>query len=117
MKKILVIAPSSYPVLGPECIVNIKLLKTLTQTGEFEIDLISKKNKWSFYPSKELSKYNVRLRSINIIEVDNVVNIKTIWGHVKSWFKFGVIFKGAHWACQALPIALKMCNNNNDDYI
>lgn len=117
MKKVLVIAPSSYPVLGPECIVNIKLLKTLTQNGGFEIDLISKKNKWSFYPSKELSNYNVRLRSLNVIEVDNVINIRTIWGHIKSLFKFGVVFKGAHWASSALPIALKLCSNNKYDYI
>ena len=43
MKKILMIAPASYPVNGAEAIVNIKLLKALSDSGEFEIDLISKK--------------------------------------------------------------------------
>ena len=45
MKKILMIAPASYPVNGAEAIVNIKLLKALSDSGKFEIDLISKKNK------------------------------------------------------------------------
>lgn len=44
MKRILFIAPASFPVTGAENIVNIKLLQALSKSGDFEIDLVSKNN-------------------------------------------------------------------------
>lgn len=43
MKRILFIAPASFPVTGAENIVNIKLLQALSKSGDFEIDLVSKR--------------------------------------------------------------------------
>ena len=41
MKKILFIAPSCIPIVGSEAIVNIKLLKVLSQGG-VRIDVVSR---------------------------------------------------------------------------
>lgn len=117
MKRILMVAPSSFPVLDAEAIVNIKLLKTLTNSGDFQVDLISKENKWCNYPSSPILVHQVSLNSINVVSIDNVVNIDTIWGHIKCFFKFKVVFKGSHWAEKALPIAEKLCKANKYDYI
>lgn len=116
-KSILVIAPSSFPVNSAEAIVNIKLLRALTKCGKFEIDLVSKKHKWANYESKGLSEIGINLRSLNIVEVDNKINIKTIWQHFLCYFKFGVVYKGCHWAISALPVIKKLLNENNYDYI
>lgn len=116
-KKILVIAPSSYPVNGAEAIVNIKLLRALTKCGKFEIDLVSKKHKWGNYKSKELSELGINLRSLNVVEVDNKINIRTIWQNLLCFFKFGVVYKGCHWAVSALPVVKKLLKENNYDYI
>lgn len=117
MKKILFIAPDSYPINGAESIVNIKLLAVLSQSGEFQIDLISKNNKNKEYKSNSLKDLGVNLRSINIIEVDNKLSIKSIWGHLMSLVRFGVVFKGSHWAVKALDVAIELCKNNNYDYV
>ncbi len=117
MKKILMIAPASYPVNGAEAIVNIKLLKALSDSGEFEIDLISKKSKWENYASEPFENLGINLRSLNIVEVDNKINIKTIWQHFMAVILFGVVFKGCHWAVEALSIAKKLVEENKYDFI
>lgn len=117
MKKILLIAPSSYPVNGAEAIVNIKLLRALTKNGNFEIDLVSKKHKWADYKSDELSELGIKLRSLNIVEVDNKMNLKTIWQHLLSLLRFGVVYKGSHWAVAALPIVKRLLKENEYDYV
>ena len=117
MKKILVVAPSSYPVFGAEAIVNIKLLKALSKSHDFGIDLISKKSKWSDYPSDTLEDLGVKLNSISIEEVGNNISLKTVWLHIKSLFIFGAIFKGCHWAVKVLPHIKFLLNHNKYDYI
>jgi len=116
MKNILFIAPASYPVNGAENIVNIKLLKALCDAG-FKIDLISKKNINDIYPSATLESLGIKLNSINIIEVDNQINIITIFQHLMCFVKFGMIYIGSHWAIKALPIAKKLIKNNHYDYV
>ncbi len=117
MKKILMIAPASYPVFGAEAIVNMKLLKVLSDSGQFEIDLVSKKSKWEDYHSDPLDKYGVSLKSLNVVEVDNKISLKTIWEHFLSLIFFGIIFKGCHWAVKALPIVKKLVEKNDYDYV
>lgn len=117
MKKILLIAPSSYPVNGAEAIVNIKLLRALTKSGKFEIDLVSKKHKWTDYKTEDLSELGIKLRSLNIVEVDNKITLKTIWQHLLCFLKFGVVYKGSHWAVSALPIVKRLLKENKYDYV
>lgn len=117
MKTILIVAPSSYPLYGAESIVNLKLLSALSRSGEFAIDLISKKNKHSEYVGNTLDEMGITLSSIHVVEVDNKVNANTLWGHLLSFFCFGVAFKGSHWAYYAMKIAVKLCKQKRYDYV
>lgn len=116
-KRILMIAPASYPVTGAEGIVNIKLLQALSRSEKFEIDLISKRDKWQKYESDSIEEFDVKLKSLNVIEVDNKINIRTILQHIWSFILFGVVFKGSHWAVKALIVARQMMKENKYDYI
>lgn len=116
-KRILMIAPQSFPVTGAEAIVNIKLLRALSNSNLFEIDLVSKRDKWSNYKSAELEELGVNLNSLNIVEVDNVINFRTIMQHLMCFLYFGVVFKGSHWAYKALNIVTNLVENNDYDYV
>lgn len=117
MKRILLIAPACYPVFGAEAIVNIKMLQAMTSSGEFEIDLISKKSKWEDYPVDPIETLGVKLHSLHIIEVNNKFNLKTLWEHFLSLLLFGVVFKGSHWAAVAYPTIKRLVESNNYDYV
>ena len=111
------IAPSSYPVDGAESIVNIKLLKALSDSGKFEIDLIARQRHWSNYVTASFESYGINVKSLNVITVDNKINFKTIWGHFMALLLFGVVFKGAHWAVKALPVVKRLIKKNKYDYV
>lgn len=111
------IAPSSYPVNVAEAIVNIKLLQALSHSGEFEIDLVSKKNKWENYPSASIDSFGIKLSSLTIIEVDNKITIATILEHLRIFLKSGICFKGAHWALRALTPAENLLKRKTYDYV
>lgn len=117
MKKILVIAPSSFPVSGAEAIVNVKLLKVLSDSGQFEIDLVSRKYFSHSYPSSSFDEYGIRLHSINTITVSNKLSAKTIWQHVGSLLCFGFVCKGSHWAYAAFGTVKKLIKSNHYDYV
>lgn len=117
MKKILFIAPDSYPINGAESIVNTKLLAALSSSRQFQIDLISKNSKTKDYATDSLKDLGVELNSLHIIEVDNKLSIRAIKGHIESLIKFGVVFKGSHWAVEALKVAVNLCRSNKYDYV
>ena len=117
MKRVLFIAPKSYPVTGAEEIVNIKLLMAMSKSGQFQIDLISKKEKDRDYPSRKIEDLNVQLETLNVIEVDNKVNLKTVFQHIMCFVRFGVVYKGSHWAYAALNTAIKLSKKNRYDYV
>lgn len=104
-KKILFVAPASIPVFSAESIVNVKLLSALIDAG-YQIDVISKKNKWINYPESDFYLTD-RLNSLNIIAVDNSLTLKTIWLHFLSLVTFGVVYRGSHWAYKALQYIKK----------
>lgn len=116
MKKILMIAPNSYPINGAEHIVNIKLLQILSN-ADFEIDLISKRNKRENYPSAKFESLGIKVNSLNIVEVDNQFSFVSLYQHILCFFKFGVVYKGSHWAIKALPIAKKLVKQNQYNYV
>lgn len=116
-KRILFIAPESFPVNGPEAIVNIKLLRVLSESG-YKIDLISRRHQKGYYPSNQnLSDYGVSVNRNEIIEVDNKFNISTIISHILTYLKFGTVFRGAHWAYFAVLIAEKLVIKNHYDFV
>ena len=95
--RILFLAPASIPVNGAESIVNLKLIKLLISKG-YEIDLISKKYKWDHYPVSRYDDLLSSLSSATVLEVDNHFGVKALWYHLRAWLRFGVLFKGIHWA-------------------
>jgi len=117
MKHILFIANSSIPVTGPENICNARQLAVLSQSGEFKIDLVTRHDNTTYYPSDDIEEYGIKLNSLYFVEVDNKVSIKTLWQHFRVWLKFGVVKAGYHWAFAALPLCEKLCLDNNYDYI
>ena len=74
MKRILFVTTSCFPVRGAECIVNARLLSVLSESGQFKIDLVTKKSKWQNYPSDSLQEYGIQLESLEMVEVDNRIN-------------------------------------------
>lgn len=117
VKKILMIAPGSFPVTSAECIVNIKLLQAMTRCGQFEVDLVSKALKWQDYPSDSMENLNIRIKSQTIVIADNKLNLKTILEHIKCFLLFGTVYKGAHWAANTYPYVKKLIKQNRYDYI
>ena len=110
------IAPACYPVNGAEAIVNFKLLATLLK-NDLEVDVVSKNYKGKHYPSDPKNEDLLDFSHIHVVEVDNKVNIKTICSTIMCIPKFGVTFKGAHWAYAALPIVEKLVRENHYDYV
>lgn len=115
MKRILFVAPSSIPVDGPEAIVNLKLLEVLARN--YEIDLISKRSHWRFYPEENGDEVQKKLSSINVVCVDNSFSISSIFYHLMCFLKFGLVYKGSHWAYKALRVLKKQCKTHKYDAI
>jgi glycosyltransferase involved in cell wall biosynthesis len=115
-KKILFIAPASFPIMGAESIVNAKLLKALAESG-YDIDVISKNMKWANYPYQQLNEFGVSLHSLTVIGVENKLNFKTIIWHILAFITFGIVYKGAHWAFLALKKAKQLVENNSYDFV
>lgn len=113
-KRILVIAPSSYPINIAESIVNAKLLKALYKSDKFEIDLVSQNHKFEHYPKESI---DIDIKSINIVETTLKPDLESIYLHAKAFFHFGITFKGIHWAMKALPIVKKLVKRNKYDYV
>ncbi|MBR5706064.1 MAG: glycosyltransferase family 4 protein [Bacteroidaceae bacterium] len=110
--RILFLAPASIPVYEAEAIVNVKLLKLLVSKG-YRIDVISKKAKWKRYPLMLEDELQKELSSVTIIEVDNKINFSTLWLHLRGWLRFGVFFKGIHWAFLASRKAESLIRSND----
>lgn len=109
--RILFIAPASIPVNGAEAIVNVKLLKLLVSKG-YVIDVISKKATWEHYPLMQEEELQKALASVFVIVNDNKMSLHTLWLHIRAWMRFGVLFKGAHWAYQASCRVKELVRNN-----
>lgn len=115
-KRILFIAPASIPVDAAEAIVNMKQLEILTKAGCI-IDVISKKRKWTNYPSSEILGTKVKLNSLHVIEVDNKLNWSTLKLHILTFLTFGIVYKGSHWAYLALQKSKELIKSNQYDCV
>lgn len=118
MKKILIIAPNSYPVIGAEGIVNIKLIRALSNSGKFKIDLISREHPMKNYPNKQsLEEMGIKINSLHIVKFIRKMTLKTIYYNIASFFLFKLWFRGIHWTWQVLPIIKELIKNNDYDYV
>lgn len=115
-KRILFIAPESFPINGAEAIVNIKQLEVLSKAGCI-IDVVSKKRKWTDYPIMKLSDTDIHLNSLHVLEVDNRLNWRTIRLHLLTFVAFGIVYKGAHWAWPALQVCKRLIKENRYDCV
>ena len=113
---ILILAPNSFPINGPEGIVNSKLIYSLTRAG-YKIDVISKYNKNSYMPSELDTRFSEGLNKLIQISVDNKISFSSIVDHIKVLVKTGYVYKGAHWAYYAIRAASKLIEETNYDYI
>jgi len=116
-KRILFIAPSSYPIFGAEANVNAKVIKVLSDAG-YMVDVISRiqKGMEKAYP---LSKddFFFGKSSINLIPLNTGKNLKTILNHLISFLKFGYIYKGIDWAYFAAIRCEELIKQHHYDYI
>lgn len=106
------IAPASIPINGAEAIVNVKLLKLLVSEG-YLIDLISKKAAWEQYPLMQEEDLRHSLSSVTVLDGDNKIGFRTLWLHFRAWLRFGVLFKGIHWAFLASETAKSLLKTNS----
>lgn len=104
--RILLIAPSSYPMYGAEANVNAKVIKVLIDAGCI-VDLVcrSQNNRPNNYPLSEDEFYFGKLNSIHSVEVDTQKNLKTILLNIKTYIKTGY----AYWPCEWSLGAIKVC--------
>ena len=82
-KKILVVAPSSYPINGPEAMVNAKHILLLCKMG-YSVDLVCRgiRKQNNIYPTKENMPYFYEnVHSIVTIVVNTNWNFKTLLRH------------------------------------
>ncbi len=115
--RILLIAPKCFPVNGAEAIVNIKLLRALSEDGSFVIDLVSRKNLRIVYPSDSIESYNVSLNSLNVIENKGGFSFLVLLQSICTLGVFRCIFPGCHWALRSLPIVKGLLKSNNYDFV
>ncbi|WP_032581412.1 hypothetical protein, partial [Bacteroides fragilis] len=115
-KRILFIAPASFPANSAEAIVNLKQLKLLCDNG-YKIDVISKKMKWAQYPEEQYEQTLINLSSLHILEIDNKVSIQTVWTHLLTYLSFGIVYKGAHWAYLGLTVCKQLIAKKKYDYV
>lgn len=118
MSRILFVAPSSYPINGPEAMVNAKHIKLLCDAG-YDVDLVCRgiRKQTNYYPDKENSCFFYRVCSINIVATKTKWDIATLLRHFLVWVKTGYVYKAADWAYDAIQVCEKLIKQNHYDYI
>lgn len=115
--KILLIAPKCYPVNGAEAIVNMKLLKALSEDGSITVDLVSRKIQNVAYPSDTIESYGVRINHLCVVNNKGGISFKSLWESLCSIFVFGIVFPGSYWAYCALPAVKQLIKKNHYDFV
>ncbi len=118
MARILFVAPSSYPLNGPEAYVNAKVVKTLADAGHC-IDVISLKSvrRDRYYPPEANEYYFKKVNSINVVTINTGKNISTIFNHIGCFLKTGYVYKGSDWAFKAIKKCEKLVRKTQYDFI
>lgn len=124
VKKILFIAPHSFPIFSSESIVNAKLAYTLAQAG-YCIDIYSSKSNNLNYPTSEneeaiLNSPNINLKIIefDFISKKNSIfkNIRLLFSIVIGFFKTGHIYIGSQWGYNVINDLNKKRKRNKLNY-
>ena len=116
-KRILFIAPNSYPPVNPEANVNAKVIKLLSEAG-YCIDLICRTPRRQLYIHDGNTDFFFgKLNSIHIISVNPGINISTLVRHAKTFLKFGYVYRGADWAYEAAHLCDTLIRQNKYDFV
>lgn len=118
MARILFVAPSSFPLNGPEAYVNAKVIKTLSEAGHI-LDIVSLKSirRDRYYPPEEDHKYFEKVNSINVVKINTGKNLSTLYNHLRCFFKTGFVYKGSDWAYKSIIKCEKLIKKNHYDYV
>ncbi|MDE6479938.1 MAG: hypothetical protein K2L45_06670 [Muribaculaceae bacterium] len=118
MANILFIAPSSYPLNGPEAYVNAKVVKILSEAGHI-IDIVSLKSERRdrHYPPESNNFYFQKANSINVVKVNTGKNISTVLNHIGCFLKTGFVYKGSDWAFKAIKKCEELVRKNDYEFI
>lgn len=118
MARILFIAPSSYPLNGPEAYVNAKVVKSLSENG-YIIDLVSLKSERRdrHYPPEEDDFYFKKVRSLNVVKINTGRNISTIYNHIVCYCKTGFVYRGSDWVVKAIKKCEQLISETSYDFI
>lgn len=115
--RILFVAPSSYPLLHAESNVNAKVIKLLSEVG-CSLDLICRTpRKQNYTLNSKDDMFFGKVKSISSITVNSAMDLKTVWRHFKTFFKFGVVYKGADWAYVAAEKCDELVAKNKYDFV
>lgn len=114
-KRILFIAPSSFPPNNPEAYVNAKQIKLLADAG-YEIDLVCGRVT-NAYPEDDDKALFTNIHNIVYIPMSRKRNLKNLWHHVKVLLQTGYIYKGINWVHPALKECQKLLSQHKYDYI
>ncbi|WP_297676944.1 glycosyltransferase [uncultured Bacteroides sp.] len=118
MERILFVAPSSYPINGPEAMVNAKHIALLCNAG-YSVDLVCRgiRKQNNIYPSRDSDIHFEKLNSIHVVSVDTNWNIKTIWRHLRTLLKTGYVYRAADWSVKAIQVCENLLKKRRYDYI
>lgn len=119
MKRILFIAPSSFPINGPEAMVNAKHILLLSKAG-YAVDLICRglRHVGNIYPTQDgIPYYFSGLNSLHVISVDTRWNFRTLFRHLLSFLKSGYVYKASDWSLEAIKYCENELNLKEYDFV
>lgn len=117
-KRILFIAPSLYPVNGPESMVNAKHVRLLIEAG-CDVDVVTRGVRKGFvcYPSADDKRLFEGVGEMSIISVDTKWNLRTFIRHIITFLYTSYIYKGADWSINAILECKKLMKRKKYDYV
>lgn len=115
-KRLLVVAPSSYPPNNPEAYVNAKQIQMLAEAG-YIIDLVCGRVMRDYYPIDNDNLLFQHVEGIYVIPLRSRKDLKTLWQHICTFFITGFFYKNIGWAYPAIRCCIKLIRKYRYDYI
>ena len=121
MKRILILAPSSFPIVNSEAITNAKLIYLLAQMGYDVVVLsrISNLKAESLYPESEEERKILSLNNVQVeyLNVYNGVNFYSMLEHLLCFLMTGCVYRGANWNYYAIKKAVELNKKKKFDIL
>lgn len=114
--RILFVAPSCFPVYGPEANVNAKVVKLLSEAG-YTIDLVTGKTSNVHYKIDNDDVFFHKVESIHNVPRNNKPGLKAIIEYVRTFIKTGHIYKSIAGALPMIKKCEELIARNKYDFI